>query len=236
MKNELMLLLFIFGGKAINAQNNFEVKSIPNAELLEQYPTCDESGKALELLSAVQVNLHQKECDPKGIPLHLKSADKREYTRPALYCWNPVLQHWKKAETLQKSKVGELAVFSSTIRCPGLYAFFDVGSAFEKGVLVSMPSKCAIRSVRIIQQTPAYSVFWEGKGTNELKLPFGPLQFDALLEISWEEAGNLKHAKYLCGALSRIDELPEAGTPRKLEIKPGKTIEFQSALFTNNQH
>ena len=87
-----------------------------------------------------------------------------------------------------------------------------------------------------MQQSPAYSVLWEGNGTNEIKIPFGELQFDAVMELTWEEAGITKKASYLCGALTRVDEAVQAGEFRKLEIKPGKTVEFQSTLFTNNSN
>lgn len=236
MKTILIAIFWLLMRLSSSAQNKFEVKSLPNVDVVNQYSTRDERGNTLELLAAVQVSIHQKECDPAGIPLYLKGNNKREYTRPALYCWNSMLNCWKKIEAPQKINKDGMVIYSALVRCPGLYAYLDAASQTEKGVLVSMPSKCAVRSIRLIQQSPSYSAFWEGNGSNEVKIPFGPLQFDALLEITWEEAGIAKKAKYLCGALTSMDEVPQAGEYRKLVIKPGKTIEFQSTLFTNNSN
>jgi hypothetical protein len=236
MKAILVIAALLLSGIMLKAQNKFAVKSLPNADVLNQYPTRDEKGNTLELLAAVQVALNQKECDANGIPLYLKCTDKKEYIRPALYCWNAMLRSWRKYETPQKSSQDGNVVYSALVRCPGVYAFLDAASQTEKGVLVSMPSKCSIRSIKLIQQSPAYSVLWEGNGTNEVKIPFGELQFDAVMELTWEEAGITKKASYLCGALTRVDEAVQAGEFRKLEIKPGKTVEFQSTLFTNNSN
>jgi len=233
MKAIHLIALLIFNGLFAQAQNKFLVKSLQNTEVLSQYSTRDESGKTLELLAAVQVDLNQKECDSRGVPLLLKSNTKKEYSRPALYCWNPIHRCWKKSSVLEKTNDNNNTIYNAMVTCPGVYAFLDAPVSLEKRVIVALPSKCTIKNVRLIQQSPAYAVFGEGKGTNELELSFGPLQFDAVMEVTWEEAGSTKTAKYLCGALTRIDEAPNPGEPRRLEIKPGKTIEFQSALFTN---
>ena len=233
MKAIHLIALLIFNGLFAQAQNKFVVKSLQNAEVLSQYSTRDESGKTLELLAAVRVDLNQKECDSRGVPLLLKSNAKKEYARPALYCWNPIHRCWKKSSVLQKTIDNNKTIYNTMVYCPGVYAFLDAPVSVEKRVIVALPSKCTIKNVRLIQQSPAYSAFEEGKGSNELELSFGPLQFDAVIEVTWDEAGSTKTAKYLCGALTRIDETPTAGEPRRLEIKPGKTIEFQSALFTN---
>jgi hypothetical protein len=236
MKLSCLIVLSILPSMVALAQNKFVVKSLQNSEALKQYSTIDESGNALELLSALVVSLNQKECDPKGIPLLLKSNEKKEYHRPALYCWNSMLKCWKKSAAVQKINDKGKVTYQATINCPGTYAFLDATGSLEKRVLVSLPSKSKIKKARIVQQSPAYSVAWEGKATNEIELPFGPLQFDAVLEITWEEAGVNKSANYLCGALTRIEEIPQAGEIRKLEVKPGKTVEYQSTLFTNKSN
>jgi hypothetical protein len=236
MKLYIMLLLGSLPLVLLQAQNKFELKSLNDREVLQRYATRDDAGNSLELITAIQVSLHQKECDTTGIPLYLKGDGKKEYTRPALYCWNSLSQRWTKSVGLTKSFEKGMAIYSAKVRCPGIYAFLDQHPVTEKGVQIVLPSKCAIRSVRLIQQEPACAIFWDGKGSHELKLPFGPLQFDAVLEISWEEGGTLKQASYLCGAITRIEETPESGTFRKLEIKPEKSQEFQSSLFTTNTH
>jgi hypothetical protein len=233
MKAIHFIYLLIFPGFIAQAQNKFVVKSLQNTEVLSQYSTRDESGNTLELLAAIQVSLNQKECDSKGVPLLLQSIDKKEYSRPALYCWNPILRCWKKNSGLQKTIDNNRTVYNAMVYCPGVYAFLDAPVSVEKRLLIALPSKCTIKNVSIIQQSPAYSVFGEGKGSNKLELPFGPLQFDAVMEVTWEEAGMKKTAAYLCGTLTHIEDAPEAGEPRRLDVKPGKTIEFQSALFTN---
>lgn len=227
-------MLMVLQCAMLDAQNSFEVKSLDKSEVLKNYVTIDESGKPLELLAAVKVNLNTKACDTTGIPLYLKSAAKKEYKRPKLYCWNTLLRCWQNSSEVQKSTNSNEPIYAANVKCPGIYAFFD--SAVhndEKGVVVTMPPRCAIRSVRLVQQQPAFANFWEGKGSNEVKLPFGPLQFDALLDISWEENGTLHQSKFLCGALTKVDEAPKEQF-RTLEVKPGKSVEFLSAHFTNN--
>lgn len=236
MKFSCLIIISILPSMFALAQNKFVVKSLQNSEALKQYSTIDESGNALELLSALVVSLNQKECDPKGIPLLLKSNEKKEYNRPALYCWNSMLKCWKKSEAVQKINDNGKVTYQATVNCPGTYAFLDATGSSEKRVLVTLPSKSKIKKARIVQQSPAYSVAWEGKAANEIELPFGPLQFDAVLDITWEEAGVNKTASYLCGALTHIEDIPQAGEVRKLEVKPGKTIEHQSTLFTTKSN
>ncbi|MFN5370358.1 MAG: hypothetical protein ACK5B6_02750 [Bacteroidia bacterium] len=236
MKTIALSLLMVLPGAMLHAQNYFEVKSLENSDVLNQYVTIDEAGNPLELLAALKVQINNKECDKQGVPLYLKSAEKKEYNRPKLYCWNPMARCWQKSVEVQKMAGKDGPMYSANVKCPGIYAFFDSGiNTAEKGVIITMPTRCAIRSVRLIQQVPAFANYWEGKGTNELKLPFGPLQFDALLDISWEENGTLHQSKFLCGALTKVDAAPE-GQYRTLEIKPGKSVEFLSAHFTNNSN
>ena len=234
MKSIVLSMLLALPGAMLNAQNHFEVKSLDKSDVLMHYTSVDESGNPIELLAALKVSVNQKQCDARGVPLYLKSTEKKEYNRPKLYCWNTMLRCWQKSVEVQKMSGVGTPVYSARVKCPGIYAFFDAGvNNAEKGVIISMPSRCSIRSVRLVQQAPAFANSWEGKGTNEVKLPFGPLQFDALLEISWEEEGKVHHSKFLCGVLTKVDAAPD-GQYRILEIKPGKSIEFQSTQFTNN--
>jgi len=234
MKSFVLSMLLALPGAMLNAQNQVEVKSLENSDVLMQYACVDEAGNPIELLAALKVSVNQKECDVHGVPLYLKSTEKKEYKRPKLYCWNTVLRCWQKSVEVQKSSAMGNPVYTAKVKCPGIYAFFDAGvNNAEKGVIISMPSRCSIRSVQLVQQAPAYSTFWEGKGTNEVKIPFGPLQYDALLDIRWEEDGTLHQSKFLCGVLTKVDAAPD-GQYRILEIKPGKSIEFQSTQFTNN--
>jgi hypothetical protein len=237
MKTSALSMLIVLLSSILQAQNYFEIRSLEKSEVLNTYQTVDETGNAMELLAAIKVTVNHKECDKNGLPLYLKSEEKKEYNRPKLYCWNTMLRCWQKSVEVQRMSGTGPPIYVAKVKCPGIYAFFDSGvkNSSEKGVLVSMPTRCEIRSVRIIQQSPAYANSWVGNGTNEVKLSFGPLQFDAVLEVSWEENGKNNNAKFLCGGLTRLESINE-GQYRLLEIKPGKSMEYQSTQFTNNSY
>jgi hypothetical protein len=79
MKTIALSVLMVLPGAMLHAQNYFEVKSLENSDVLNQYATVDEAGNPLELLAALKVQIHNKECDKQGVPLYLKSAEKKEY-------------------------------------------------------------------------------------------------------------------------------------------------------------
>lgn len=233
MKTKAIILLMLVCIGRPYAQEAFRIETLPNASVLQAYPTADEKGRPMELITAVKVVLHKKQCPPKGVPVTLVSESKKEFIKPLLYRWDPATKVWVKEQSLKVLSGKKVRHFVTSVRCPGIYGVFDAVPPAETGLLLSMPADAALRSVKIIQQSPAMSYYWEGQGVRELKIPFGALQFDAEITLTWEQKGTRREGVFLAGALGDFNEAPQPGQPRTLKLKPGKTIEFHSYQFTS---
>ena len=233
MKYFLQSLLILALGSILKAQNNFEVKSLSINEALDKYSCIDDAGKSLELVSVVSVRLNQKECDPIGIPIMLENKSKKEFKNLALYRWNPMNNCWNKEKTPTEVKYGNRSSYSARITCPGTYAYMNYEKQKEKGLLIELPKGAIIKSAKIIQQNPAYSILKNGNDNNTLEIPFGPLVFDAVVSLSYEYEGRLIEENYLAGSLTQTDEIIEASDYRKLTVKPGKSLKLITSTANN---
>jgi hypothetical protein len=233
MKTKAIILLMLACIGRQHAQETFRIECLSNASVIQAYPTTDEKGKPLELITAVKVVLNKKQCLPRGIPITLVSERKKEFLKPLLYRWDPAAKSWVKEQALTVLPGNKTRNFKTSVRCPGIYGVFDAVPPTETGLVLSVPSDAALRSVKIIQQEPAMSYYWEEQGGRELKIPFGALQFDAEIKIAWDEKGVRREGVFLAGALGDFNETLQPGQPRELKLKPGKTIEFHQQQFTS---
>ncbi|MFN5318253.1 MAG: hypothetical protein ACK5CY_05390 [Bacteroidia bacterium] len=233
MKYFVHMVLLLALSSILKAQNNFEVKSLSIKEALDKYSSIDDGGKSLELLSVVSVRLNQKECDPLGMPLMLENKSKKEFKNLALYRWNPMNNCWNKENTPTEVKYGDRTSYSAQITCPGTYAYMNYEKQKEKGLLIELPKGAEIKSVKITQQNPAYSITKNGNDKSTIDIPFGPLVFDAIVSLSYEYEGRLLEENYLAGSLTQTDEIIESGDYRKLTVKPGKSLKLNASTANN---
>ena len=103
-------MLLALPGAMLNAQNHFEVKSLDKSDVLMHYTSVDESGNPIELLAALKVSVNQKECDARGVPLYIKSTEKKEYNRPKLYCAEDVWR-WDSGLFCKGKMSGYICIF-----------------------------------------------------------------------------------------------------------------------------
>jgi hypothetical protein len=233
MKFFLPTLLLLALGTLLKSQNNFEVKALRINEALEKYSCIDDAGKPLELLSVVSVRLNQKECDPLGVPLVLENKRQNQIKNLALYRWNPMNNCWNKEATPTAVNYGNRISYSADITCPGTYAYMQYEKQKEKGLVLELPKGFEIKSVKIVQKKPAYSITKNGNDKNTIEIPFGPLEFDAVVSLGYEFEGRFMEEQYLAGSLTQTDEIIESGAYRKLLVKPGKSVKLNTSTANN---
>jgi len=232
MKSNVLLMLLI-GSNAFcqTPQLPFTFEELDLLETANTYTTCDESGKPMELISAMRIEINGRTCLENGLNVYLPMEKVKEFKKPTWYRWDPSVKTWKK-QTLPINYISPdgKSGFNVILKCPGIYAFFEPLQGSTNKIELIAPKKMHVVKLKICQEAPFICVEMKNKKDGEFPIiPFGELKFDARITITYLEKGKEKSIDMLAGAMYDFENASERNV-KTLQYKPSKT----QTLFSSN--
>jgi len=232
MKSSVLLLL-LTGCNAFcqTPQLPFTFVELDLQETANTYTTCDESGKPMELISAMRIDINGRTCLENGLPVYLPMEKAKEFKKPTWFRWDPSAKTWKKQTlpsnySLPDGKSGFIVI----LNCPGIYAFFEPIQVSTNKIEFIAPKKMHVVKFKISQEAPFICLEVKSKKDGEFPIiPFGELKFDARITLTYLEKGKEKTIEMLAGAMNDLENASEKNV-KTLQYKPNKT---QTLLSSN---
>ena len=208
-------------------------KKIALDQIDNSLTTMNEKGEPMAIISAMEVEINSRRCSDKGLKVSHTIENKKEFLNPAFYRWDPAGGFWIKCEQNGKYlNASKKTVLTSTVKCPGVYAFMYKPLSNEKGIVFECSKKVVITSILVEQHEPTFRMLKEYKNEQkEVVLPTADLHFHASITVSYLKNGIKYKQQFMAGSLTDFEDEPNEKGYRIIKFNPDEN----KSMTVNNK-